>query len=68
MTKIILLFKMILRSKFVFKTLEKHDLIIFDELSVLDLNICLSRFNYFVLDTKIDLEIGICFFVDSMAL
>ena len=54
MRKIILFFKLILRAKFIFKTPEKHDLIIFDEMSVIDLNICLSKFNFFVLETRLE--------------
>ena len=53
MTKIILFFKLILRAKFIFKTPEKYDLIIFDEASVMDLNICLSKFNFFLLETRL---------------
>ena len=52
MKKIILTLKLILRSKFIFKTPEKHDLIIFDETSVFDLSICLSKLNFFVLQTR----------------
>ena len=53
MKKIILFLKLILRSKFIFKTPDKHDLIIFDDTSVFDLNICLSKFNFFVLQVRI---------------
>ena len=54
MKKIILFLKLILRSKFIFKTPEKHDLIIFDEVSVFDLSICLSKLNFFVLQTRLE--------------
>ena len=40
---LILILKLILRSKFIFKTPEKHNLIVFDEESVNDLNICLLK-------------------------
>ena len=53
MKKIILAIKLILRSKFIFKTPQKFDLIIFDEVSLNDLSICLSKFNFFVLQTRI---------------
>ena len=54
MKKIILFLKLIFRSKFIFKTPEKHDLIIFDEVSVFDLSICLSKLNFFVLQTRLE--------------
>ena len=38
MKKIILLLKLILRSKFIFKTPKKYDLIVFDKMSLEDLN------------------------------
>ena len=53
MKKIILAIKLILRSKFIFKTPSKCDLIVFDEVALSDLNICLSKFNFFVLQTRI---------------
>ena len=54
MRKIIILFKLILRSKFIFKTPEKYDLVVFDDSSMFDLNICLSKFNFFVLQTRLE--------------
>ena len=53
MKKIIVIFKLILNSKFIFKTPEKCDLIIFDDDSVHDIDICLSKFNFFVLQTRL---------------
>ena len=53
MKKIILAIKLILRSKFIFKTPSKCDLIVFDEVALSDLNICLSKFSFFVLQTRI---------------
>ena len=49
MKKIIIFFNLILKSKFIFKTPEKCDLIIFDDTSVRDLSICLAKFNFTVL-------------------
>ena len=54
MKKIILAIKLILRSKFIFRTPQKFDIIIFDEFSLNDLNICLSNFNFFVLQTRLE--------------
>ena len=54
MKKVIVLLKLILRSKFIFKTPEECDLIIFDEMSVPDLTICLSSYNFFVLSTRLE--------------
>ena len=54
MNKIIIVLKLILRSKFIFKTPEKCDLVVFDDVSVHDLNICLSKFNFFALQTRIE--------------
>jgi surface carbohydrate biosynthesis protein len=54
MRKIIIFLKLILRSKFIFKTPKKCDLIVFDEVSIYDLNICLSKFNFFVLQTRLE--------------
>ena len=54
MKKLILLLKLILRTKFIFKTPGKHDLVIFDKTSVNDLNNCLSKFNFFVLQVRLE--------------
>ena len=54
MKKIILVLKLIGRSKFIFRTPKKNDLIIFDKTSVLDLNNCVSKFNPFVLQCRIE--------------
>ena len=54
MKKIIIFFNLILKSKFIFKTPEKCDLIIFDDTSVRDLSICLAKFNFFVLQTRLE--------------
>ena len=54
MKKIIVFFKLILRSKFIFKTPEKCDLVVFDETSIFDLHICLSKFKFFVLQTRLE--------------
>ena len=54
MKKIIIIFKLILRSKFILKKPKKHDLILFDDTSVKHLEICLSNFHYFVLQSRID--------------
>ena len=53
MKKIIIFLKLILRSKFIFKTPEQHDLVIFDDESIRDLNTCLSKFDFFVLQCRI---------------
>ena len=54
MNKLVIFLRLILRSKFIFKTPEKCNLVIFDETSVRDLNICLSKFSFFVLQTRIE--------------
>jgi len=54
MKKLTLVLKLILRAKFIFKTPKKNDLIIFDKESVIDLNNCLSKFNFFVLQTRLE--------------
>ena len=52
--KLTLVLKLILRAKFIFKTPKEYDLIIFDKESVYDLNNCLSKFNFFVLQTRLE--------------
>jgi surface carbohydrate biosynthesis protein len=54
MKKIILVFKLILRVKFIFKTPKKSNLIIFDDSSLLDLDTCLSNYNFFVMEVKLE--------------
>ena len=54
MKKIILILKLVLRSKFIFKTPEKCDLILFDEMSIHDLSITLSKYKFFVLQTRLE--------------
>ena len=54
MKKIILVLNLILRVKFIFRTPEKYDLVIFDKVSVKDLNNCLSNFNFFVLQARLE--------------
>jgi surface carbohydrate biosynthesis protein len=55
MKKIILLLKLISRSKFIFQTPKEHDLIVFDEVSANDLNLCVSSFNFFILQTRFEI-------------
>ena len=52
MKKIILVIKLILRSKFIFKTPKKHDLILFDDVSFNDMKNVISGFNYFILQAR----------------
>ena len=59
--KIILLFKLILRSKFILKTPATYDLVVFDKESVRDLNICLKKYNFFVLQTRFEITDKIYF-------
>ena len=59
MRKIIIFLKFILRSKFIFKTPEKCDLVVFDEKSIIDLNICVSKFNFFILQTRLEKPIDV---------
>lgn len=54
MKKIVLFIRLILRSKFFFKTPQNCELIIFDETSFKDLKICLSKINTFVLQTRFE--------------
>ena len=54
MKKIILLLKLILRSKFIFKTPKKYDLIVFDKMSLEDLNNLVSKYNFFVLQVRLE--------------
>ena len=54
MKKLTLVLKLILRAKFIFKTPKENDLVIFDKESVLDLSNCLSKFNFFVLQTRLE--------------
>ena len=54
MKKIILLLKLILRSKFIFKTPKKYDLIVFDKTSLEDLNNLVSKYNFFVLQVRLE--------------
>ena len=52
MQKIFTLIKIILRSKFIFKTPEKHDLILWDDVSFADLKNVISGFDFFILQTR----------------
>ena len=54
MKKIVLFIRLILRSKFFFKTPQNCELIIFDETSFKDLKICLSKINTFILQTRFE--------------
>ena len=54
MKKLTLVLKLFLRAKFIFKTPKENDLVIFDKESVRDLNNCLSKFNFFVLQTRFE--------------
>ena len=54
MKKIILVLKLILRAKFIFKTPKESDLVIFDKESVIDLSNCLSKLNFFILQTRLE--------------
>ena len=65
MRKIIIFFKFILRSKIVFKTPKKHNLIVFDELSISDLSVCLEKFNFFILQTRLEKPLGPTAYVGS---
>ncbi len=52
MQKIFTLIKIMLRSKFIFKTPKKHDLILFDDVSFFDMKNVISGFNYFILQVR----------------
>tara|TARA_B100000953_G_scaffold219560_1_gene181619 strand:+ start:418 stop:1674 length:1257 start_codon:yes stop_codon:yes gene_type:complete len=52
MRKLILLLKLILRAKFVFKTPKEHEVIIFDKTSAKYLKSCLSKFSPYVLQAR----------------
>ena len=52
MQKIFTLIKIMLRSKFIFKTPKKHDLILFDDVSFFDMKNVISGFNYFILQAR----------------
>ena len=52
MRKLILLLKLILRAKFVFKTPKEHEVIIFDKISAEYLKSCLSKFSPYVLQAR----------------
>lgn len=54
MKKIILVLNLILRAKFIFRTPKRYDLIIFDKVSVKDLDNCLSKCNFFVLQARLE--------------
>ena len=54
MKKIILVLNLILKAKFIYRTPVKYDLVIFDKVSVKDLNNCLSNFNFFVLQARLE--------------
>ena len=46
MKKLTLILKLILRIKIIFKTPNKHDLVLFDKTSASDLSNCLSKYNF----------------------
>ena len=52
MWNLLILIRLILKSKIQLKRLKKTDLIIFDEQSVFDLRNIIPNFNYFVLQTR----------------
>ena len=54
MRKLILLLKLILRAKFVFKTPKEHEVIIFDKKSAENLKSCLSKFTPYVLQVRLE--------------
>jgi len=54
MKKLILVLKLFLRAKFIFKTPKENDLIIFDKQAVLDLSNCLSKYDFFVLQAALE--------------
>ena len=52
MNKIIIIIKLILQAKFIFKTPQKCHLVIYDRTSLRDLKNCISDLEYFVLETR----------------
>jgi len=52
--KIIIILKIILRSKFIFKTPSQNELIVFDKMSIYDLSLSLDKINFFTLETRIE--------------
>ena len=54
MKKLTLLLKLILRTKIIFKTPKNCDLILFDKTSVYDLSNCLPKYNFFILQARLE--------------
>ena len=54
MRKLLLIFKLLLKSKFIFKNPQRHELVIFDDESSTNLENFISCYNFFLLQTRIE--------------
>ena len=54
MRKLLLIFKLLLKAKFIFKNPQKHELVIFDDISFEDLKNFVFNYNLFLLQTRIE--------------
>ena len=57
MKRIFLILKLFFKAKFIFKNPEKHELVIFDDVSLVDFKNFISNYNYFVLQNLCQLLI-----------
>tara|TARA_Y100000590_G_scaffold332087_1_gene377541 strand:- start:3479 stop:4675 length:1197 start_codon:yes stop_codon:yes gene_type:complete len=54
MKRIFLILKLFFKAKFIFKNPEKHELVIFDDVSLVDFKNFISNYNYFVLQNRLE--------------
>jgi len=54
MRRLLLIFKLLLKAKFIFKNPQKHELVIFDDISFEDLKNFVFNYNFFLLQTRIE--------------
>ena len=50
--KLLLIFKLLLKAKFVFKNPQEHKLVIFDDASYMDMKNFIFNYNFFLLQTR----------------
>ena len=54
MRRLLLIFKLLLKAKFIFKNPQEHELVIFDDISFEDLKNFVFKYNFFLLQTRIE--------------
>ena len=54
MRRLLLIYKLLLKSKFVFQNPQEHKLVIFDDESYMDMKDFISGYNFFLLQTRVE--------------